>query len=157
MTKKITKQLQAKLEDAEDLYNQKAAAMIPYPVDIYGKIIDVPEDEIDKANASLMVQHLIGRGFEIVAVPKGSIIKKQVFNPKINTTTKKQKEEATEDVFILIGNKFQIVASGVIGEVIEVRSEKATLKYLGQFHTGTPYDISMIKEMLKREAWVRIA
>lgn len=152
MVKKSKKQ---ELEDAEDLYNSKAAAMIPYPVDIYGKSIDIPEDEVEKAKEkSLMIQHLINRGFEINPVAKGSIIKKEVFNPSTKAVVKKVAE--VEPDFVKVGDEFKIANVGMNTICTEVKGDTVYFKHVGSFSNPIGYALDTVKEMVKRSAWVKI-
>lgn len=142
-------------ENAEEQYFLNGSKMIPYPVDVYGRIIEVPDDEKEKAEGSLMIQHFINKGgFKIEYVAPGLITKKKIFNPK--TTERKVLETVKVEEFCKLGDKFKIFNPEIICLVVEVRGETAFLDHLGTFSKRVPTKIATIIEMCKREAWEKL-
>ncbi len=141
-------------DDAEELYNQKAAAMVPYPVDIYGKTIDVPENELERAKSSLMIEHLVNRGFEIIACKAEDVRKKAVFNPALvlPSNIKRKVPLAT----IEPGDRFRILSNQVIAVITKIEKNAAYLNLLGQMAPREPTPLDDIRKYLKDFTWEKL-
>lgn len=154
MAKRLSKTEQA-AADAEELYLQKAAAQIPYPVDIYNKTIDVPDNEVDQALEHLMIQQLCGARFRFAiqrCIPD-EVVKKEVYDPKLREVVKPV--EVVEEAFVKIGDQF-LVNNQVTLEVRRIEGDVVYTKALNQMASESPIGILVLKEMVKRKTWERL-
>lgn len=141
-------------ELAEEKYNQQASKMIPYPCDIYMKLIYVPESQIKAAEDDYKVQHLINRGFVVESVSDDDINLKTVYDPEFITKGKRVKEPEVAQSFLHVGDKFK-VPTGIIKECIRIEGSDAVFKDLDTMATPVKVPLSIVYEMLRRDAWIK--
>ena len=153
MAKRLSKTEQA-AADAEELYLQKAAAQIPYPVDIYNKTIDVPEGAEPSDQASMMIDHLVNRfAFTVNVCDPEEVAIKEVYDPKCKV--KAVPVAHVEPPVCVAGDRF-LVNNQVILEVRRVEGETVYTIAVNQMANESPIGLATLKEMIKRKTWERL-
>lgn len=107
-------------------FYEKAAKMIPYPVDIYYKTIDIPEDELKDIGDNINVMFLVRQhGFKIQSCIE--VIKKEVFDPVCNSV----RRQTVQEQKFKVGEKFSLITGFRTIEITEVKNSKIYFKYIG--------------------------
>lgn len=130
-------------------YWENAAKQIEWPVDLVERHISVPENELGRAQESLMVQHMCNGGFHIqscIAAPKTD-----VFDPKIRLRTKHRDRSEFE-----IDDMFEIVSDGAKLQIRELEKAKIVLAYFNRPKPNITTTIEQLRRVLNFKVWKRL-
>jgi len=139
-------------------YFERAAQQIEWPVNIGEKYIDVPQDELDKAEQDLMVSHLLANGFKIQSVIPGSVIKNKVYDPEfiLKGVIGKRKEIEIEQERFKVGDCFKIVSTSCQLEITNLEKGKIHFKYTNRMKNSLLSSEENLVKMLNNKYWVQL-
>lgn len=140
-------------------YLEQAAKLCIYPVDIPGKFISIPQDELHTDD--LMVSHLVNQyGFKIQSAIPGTITKKEIFNPAIDKDkplfkdwTVKEPEVETK---YKLGDQFEIVSTSCQTKITHIEKGKIHFIYTNRTKPPLLAGEQQLDRVLKMGLWVKI-